>query len=82
MSMYNLLEYSSNYSDTTGSLQFYSKDKADEFGKVIVNTNAFKFFKYNTKLTRSPPATNGILEDAKIAAKSKHLINFRRSRQS
>ena len=28
MLMYNMIEYSSNYSDTTVSLWFYSKDKA------------------------------------------------------
>ena len=28
MSMYNLIEYSSNYSETTGSLWFCSKDEA------------------------------------------------------
>ena len=27
VTMYNLLEYRSNYSETTGSLWFYSKDK-------------------------------------------------------
>ena len=30
MPMYNLVEYSSNYSETTGSLWFYSKDKATD----------------------------------------------------
>ena len=29
--MYNLIEYSSNYSETTGSLWFYSKDEATNF---------------------------------------------------
>ena len=31
MSMYNLLEHSWIYSDTTGSLWFYSKDEATNF---------------------------------------------------
>ena len=31
MPMYNLIEYSSNYSETTGSLWFYSKDEATNF---------------------------------------------------
>ena len=44
--MYNLLEYSSNYFDTTGSLWFYSKDEAAN----IVNTVNFKPFMYKTKL--------------------------------
>ena len=28
--MYNLIEYSSNYSETTESLRFYSKDEATD----------------------------------------------------
>ena len=31
MSIYNFLEYSSNYSDTAGSLLFHSKDEATNF---------------------------------------------------
>ena len=45
MAMYNLLQYSSNYSDTTGSLWFYSKDEAIDFNADITNTVAFKSFK-------------------------------------
>ena len=29
--LYNLIEYSSNYSDTTGSLWYFSKDKVTNF---------------------------------------------------
>ena len=42
--MYSLIEYSSNYSDKTGSLWFYSKHVAANFDADIVNTNSFKFF--------------------------------------
>ena len=35
MSMYNLLEYSSNFSETTGSLWFYTKDEATNFNADI-----------------------------------------------
>ena len=34
MPMHNLIEYSSNYSETTGSLWFYSKDEANSFNKL------------------------------------------------
>ena len=44
MPMYNLTEYSSNYSETTRSLWFYSKDKAINFNADIVNINNFKSF--------------------------------------
>ena len=48
--MYDLTEYSSNYSETTGSLWFYSKDEATDFDTDIANDNNFKFFMYKAKL--------------------------------
>ena len=48
--MYNLTEYSSNYSETTGILWFCSKDKATNFNGDITNDNNFKSFKDKTKL--------------------------------
>ena len=45
--MCNLIEYNSNYSETTGSLWFYSKDEAINFNVDITNTNNFKSFKLN-----------------------------------
>ena len=50
MSMYNLLEYSLHYSDTTGSLQFYSTDEATHVVADIGNNAAFKSFMYKTEL--------------------------------
>ena len=47
-SMYNLLEYNSNYCDATGSLCFYCKHEATNFNNDIVNTGNFKSFKYTT----------------------------------
>ena len=41
---YKLIEYRSNYSETTGSLWFYSKDEATDFNADIVNDNNFKSF--------------------------------------
>ena len=46
----NLIEYSSNYRETTGSLQVYSKDEATDSNTYIANTDDFKSFKYKTKL--------------------------------
>ena len=37
--MYNLIKYSSNYSETKGSLSCYSKDEASDFNADIANTN-------------------------------------------
>ena len=82
MTMYNLIEYSSNYSDTTGSLWFYSKDEATNFNADIGDNVAFKSFVYKTKLageTEAKPApnnNNGILKNATIAVPLKYLSNF------
>ena len=43
--MYNLTEYISNYSETTGSLWFYSKDEATDFNADIANDNNFNKFR-------------------------------------
>ena len=43
--MYNLIEYSSNHSERTGSLWLYSKDEATNFDNNIANTDNFKSFK-------------------------------------
>ena len=53
MSMYNLIEYSSNYSETTASLWLYSKDEATNFHGDIAN---FKSFKYKAKLSGNTAA--------------------------
>ena len=39
MPIYNLIQYSSNYSETSGQLWFYSKDKATNFDADIGNTD-------------------------------------------
>ena len=44
MSMYNLIEYSSNYSKATERLWFYSKVEATNFNNNIANTNNFNSF--------------------------------------
>ena len=44
MPMYNLIEYSSYYSETTERLWFHSKDEATNFNADIANTNNFKSF--------------------------------------
>ena len=76
MSMYNMLQYSSNYSDTTGSLWFYSKDEATDFNADITYNNDFQSFKYKTILTRSTAAANRILENATITVPLEYLSNF------
>ena len=83
--MDNVIEYSSNYSETTGSLWFYSMDEATNFNADIVNTDDFKSFKYKAKLLGNtaaqpaPNAANGILRNAAIVVPLKYLSNFWRS---
>ena len=62
--MYNLIEYSSNYSETTGNFWFYSKDEATNFNVDFENTDDFKYFKYKAKLIGNTVAevANGILK--------------------
>ena len=83
--MYNLIEYSSNYTETTRSLWFYSNDEATDFNNNIANTDDFKSFNYKAKLSgntdvqRNPNNANGTLKNATITVPSKYLSNFWRS---
>ena len=76
----NLIEYSSNYFDTTGSLWFYSKDEATNFNANIANTGNFKSFKYNTKICGNrvaqtiPNADDVILKNATIGVPLKIFV--------
>ena len=45
MLTYNLIEYSSNCSETVGKLWFHSKDEATNFIADIANLDNFKSFK-------------------------------------
>ena len=62
MLKYNLLEYSSNYSETTCSIWFYSYG----FNNITYGNN-FKSSNYKTKLVGQTEALNRILENATIA---------------
>ena len=81
MSMYNLIEYSSNYSEKTKVLWFYYKDEATDFNNNIANTNDFKSFKYKAKLLGNTEADNenGTLKNTAIVVPLKYLSNFGRS---
>ena len=56
MPMYNLIEYSSNYFETTGNLWFYFKDEATNFNANIANNKISKSFKYKAKLLENTAA--------------------------
>ena len=72
MPMYNLIEYSDNYSNTSGSLWQYYKDDPNN---NIANSESFKF---KVKITRKTP-NNGNTKDVEIIVPSKYLSNFWRT---
>ena len=74
--MYNVIEYSSNYSDTTGRSWYDTKDVATNFDFDIAK-NVFKSFKYKDKLLESTvvDGNNSIL-NAVIAVPLKYLSFF------
>ena len=79
--MYNLIEYSLNYSEATRSLWFYCKDDTTNFNAYIANDNDFKSFMYKAELLGNTEAdgVNRILRNAAIVVPSKHLNNPWRS---
>ena len=87
MPMYNLLEYSDNYSMTSGSLWNYYRDEInddeyenDDNGNKINNneTTTSKSFKYKTKVIGSTP-NNASRLNAEVVVLLKYLSNFWRS---
>ena len=53
MTMYNLIDYNSSYSETAGRLRFYSNDEITDFSVDIANDNKFKSFKYKEKVLKN-----------------------------
>ena len=85
MPMHNLIEYSSNYSETTGILWFYSNDEGSNLDVDVANNSNFNSFEYKAKLIGKTVAqdplnyANGVLKNAAIAFRLKYLSNFWRS---
>ena len=74
MPMYSLIEYSDNYSDTSGSLWQFKRDKISNNADVT-NDNNTPSFKYKASVignTGDDGAKNGV----KIAVPLKYLSNF------
>ena len=72
MPMYNLIEYSYNYSKTSGSLWKYYKDEPND------NLTDSESFKSKIKITRITPA-NGNIKIVEIIVPFKYLSNFWRT---
>ena len=69
MPMYNLIEYSDNYSKTSGSLWQYYRDNPND---VLTNSESFKS---KTKITGKTPAA-GNTKNVEIMVSLKYLSNF------
>ena len=87
MQMYNLLEYSGNYTMTSGSLWNYYRDEINDdenendADETIVNNNkttTSKSFKYETKIIGGTPH-NGSTLNVEVVVPLKYLSNFWRS---
>ena len=82
MPMYNLIEYSDNYSKTFGSLWEYCKDiPAVNNNSNIVDfngANATDSFNFKTKITGQTD-NNGRIDNVEIMVPLKYLTNFRRT---
>ena len=72
MPMYNLIEYSENYSKTSGSLWQYYKDDPND------NSTDSESFKSNINITGNSPA-DGHIKGVKIISPLKYLSNFWRT---
>ena len=81
MPMYNLIEYSDNYSDTSGSLWQFKRDeqpKENNGNLSDVSTDNSSSFKYKSNLIGTIP-NGGRKNGVKIAVPLKYLSNFWRS---
>ena len=74
MPMYNLIEYSDNYSKTSGSLWQYYKDEPND---NLANSESFKS---KVKITGNTPA-DGSAKNVEIIVPLKYLSNFWRTHE-
>ena len=79
--MYNLTEYSDNYSDTSGSLWQFKRDEvpANNTDLTINNSQSFKYKAALVGKTKIAKDENSFVKDTKIVVPSKYLSNFWRS---
>ena len=82
MPVYNLIEYSDNYSDTSGSLWQFKRDEVTDKNADLTIDNS-QSFKYKAallgKTANAVNNTNSSVKDAKIVVPLKYLSNFWRS---
>ena len=78
MSMYNLIEYSTNYRKTTGSLWNYYRNEPNSgaVGNINYSIKDSKSFDCKTRITGKLEGNNAEKDDIEIVAPLKYLSNF------
>ena len=78
VSMYNLIEYSDNYSDTSGSFWQFKRDEvpANNVDLTIDNSQSFKCKVTLTGKTGDYVDPSTFVKDTKIVVSLKYLSNF------
>ena len=81
MPMYNLIEYSDNYQDSSATLYEYKRDEPPEANAINdLTTNTSSSFKYKVELLGDPDLDGAIVErSVKVLVPLKYLSNFFRS---
>ena len=85
MPMYNLIEYSDNYSDTSGSLWQFKRDEVPANNADLIIDNS-QWFKYKAALVGKTAGavndTNSSVKEQKIVIQLKYLSNFNQLQSS
>ena len=80
MPMYNLIEYSDNYQDSSATLYQYKRDEPPDDIDNNLATNTSSSFKYKVDLLGNPAVDNNVARrDLKMVVPLKYLSNFFRS---
>ena len=80
MTMYNLIEYSDNYQDSSATLYQYKRDEPPDNIDNNLAANTSSSFKYKVDLLDSPDIVNNVAgRNLKIVVPLKYLSNFFRS---
>ena len=81
MPMYNLIEYSDNYQDSSANLYQYKRDEPPEPNAINdLTTDTLSSFKYKVSLLGNPVLDGNIVKrSVKVAVPLKYLSNFFRS---
>ena len=80
MPMYNLIEYSDNYQDSSATLYQYKRDEPPDDINNNLAVNNSSSFKYKVNLLNNPEVNNNVATlNVKVVVPLKYLSNFFRS---